>query len=210
MRRFSLPSVLLLLSFAVGVMPVSSSAQRMFLRRPFEKGSLIGSGSLSFSSSGGDLYAVADKRRTQFSFNPSLSYFVTSGLAVGLQSSISYTSQGDQDFTSLGIGPEVSYYLRKRGTKPRQPIAAGTLIPYFSAGLIFVRTSGTATSWGNYKYKVNGTTFSLGTGCLFMMSSRYAIFLSASYEFLRNQGGNAETRTGNRFAVSAGLSAFSF
>lgn len=209
MKRLSLPSVLLLLSFAVGSMPAPASAQRMFLRRPFEKGTLIWSGSFSFSSSGGDLYADDGDREIQLSFNPSLSYFVTSGLAIGIQTSISYRSRGDQAYTSLGAGPECSYYFRKRGANPQVPIAKGSLIPYFSAGLLFVGTSGTtASTWGEYEYKSNGTNLNIGAGCLYMMSPRYAIFLRAGYEFHWRSQTNSGSRTGNRFVLSAGLSAF--
>jgi len=184
-------------------------SQRMFLRRPFDKGSLIGSGSFSYSRSGGELYAEDGNRENRLSFNPSVSYFVTSGLALGLRASISYFSRGDMSYTSLGAGPEVSYYLRKRGSDPRAPIAKGTLVPFVSAGLVFVGSSGNVdTKWGPYQYRYNGTTFDLGLGCLFMLSTNYAVFLNASYEFVRNKQTSGDVRTGNRFLLSAGLSVF--
>jgi hypothetical protein len=185
--------------------------QRMSLRRPFEKGTLIGSGGFTFSSSGGELYNEDGKRNTQFSFNPSISYFVTSGLAVGLKGSLAFSSLGEQSYSVLGIGPEVSYYLRKGGKSAESVMVKGTLIPYFSTGVMFVRTSGTYPSqWGDYDYKLNGTTFDLGGGFLYMLSQGYGVFVRASYEFQRRSSASGDPKNGNRFIISGGLSAFVF
>ncbi|NWG14901.1 MAG: hypothetical protein HXY20_15380 [Acidobacteria bacterium] len=208
MKQHSLSVLFLLLVITIVSIPHPASAQRMFLRRPFEKGSLIGSGGFSFSSSGGSLYVEDGKRQTQLSLNPSLAYFVTRGLAVGIQTSISYVSRGDQSFTSLGAGPEVSLYLRKRESNPKAPIAKGSLVPYISAGLAFISSNGSSPTWGEYKYKSTGTNLSLGAGCLYMMSLHYAVFLRASYEFHRRSNANADAQTGNRIILSAGLSLF--
>jgi hypothetical protein len=207
-------TTIILVALPVMIMAIIVSPafdQRMPLRRSFEKGTFIGSGGFTFSSSGGELYNEDGKRLTQFNFNPSISYFVTSGLAVGLKGSISFSSLGDQSYSALGIGPEVSYYLRKGKKSTDSVMVKGSLIPYFSAGVMFVRTSGTYPSqWGDYNYKATGTTFDLGGGLLYMLSQGYGIFVRASYEFQRTSSTSGDPKNGNRLVISGGLSAFAF
>ena len=203
---------LAILSAMMALVITPASGQRIALRRPFEKGTLIGTGGFTYSNSGGELYNQDGERTTQFSFNPSISYFVTSGLALGLRGSISYTSRGGQTGTGLGIGPEVSYYLRKkRDAKARVVMAKGTIVPYFSAGAMFSGTSGNyPTQWGNYDYKNSGTTLDLGAGFLYMLSQGYGIFVRASFEYSTKSQNGGDSKHGNRFVITGGLSAFGF
>jgi hypothetical protein len=58
-------------------------------------------GSLTYSSSGGDLYENGDgDRRTSFELNPMFGYFVAPGFSIELQIIYSNLAQGDASLTS--------------------------------------------------------------------------------------------------------------
>lgn len=187
MRYITSCSLLLLLS-----LPLTLSAQSYAT----DQGSFILGGSASYSSQGGDLYENFDGDRVNtLTLNPYLLYFVSPGLGIGGELVLSRASQGDDDLTTVGVGPTVAYFFGD---------AAATVRPFVEAHASYVSVSfgeNDANGWG-----IGG-----GGGAAFMLSPTVALTLQGVYEVQSlSADGLDEDVDGNEFRLEAGIAAFLF
>ena len=161
-----------------------------------DRGSFILGGSASFTSQGGDLYENLDGDRvTTLTVNPYLLYFISPGFGIGGEVILSRTTQGDDDATSVGVGPTLAYYFGD---------AESTIRPFVQAGASYVSLSGDfldASGWG-----IGG-----GGGLAFMLSETVALTLEGVYE-IQNISVDEfdEDVDGDEFRLEAGIAAFLF
>ncbi|MCB2205997.1 porin family protein [bacterium] len=94
------------------------------------EGATILSGTASITSQGSE---NSDNRYTVLSLVPSLHYFVSDGVGLGGDVSLTHASQGDASATQIGIGPKISYFFDK----------GSNTIPYLGAGASFLSQAAT-------------------------------------------------------------------
>lgn len=161
-----------------------------------DRGSFILGGAASYTSQGGDLYENSDGDRVNtLTVNPYLLYFVSPGLGIGGEVALSRASQGDEDATTVGVGPTIAYYFGDAASRVR---------PFLQAGASYVSLSSDffdASGWG-----VGG-----GGGIAFMLSEAVALTLEGVYE-IQNISVDEfdEDVDGNEFRFQAGIAAFLF
>src|SRR5690606_21219063 len=89
-----------------------------------DRGSVLMGGSASFTNTGSD---DSDERTSRLLLQPRAQYFVAKGLAIGGSVTLSRYADDDDSSTTVGIGPQVSYYF---GAAQRQ-----RAYPFVSANL---------------------------------------------------------------------------
>ena len=117
------------------------------------------------------------------------------GFGIGGEVILSRTKQGDDDATSVGVGPTLAYYFGDAGSNIR---------PFVQAGASYVSLSGDfldASGWG-----IGG-----GGGLAFMLSETVALTLEGVYE-IQNISVDEfdEDVDGDEFRIEAGIAAFLF
>lgn len=179
-----------LCAFVLSVYPMNASAQSY----PTDQGNSLVAGSLAFSSAGGDLYAEEDNRLTTLQFNPSYSYFVSPGLAIGAKLVLARMSIGEDRQTAWGMGPQVLYFF---GGKPVGNDASGETYPFIGGSFVI-----TKQSFNDFfgEASASGTAFSFGGGISHMISNTVALFTELSYEI-----DNIESTSGNKINVVGGF-----
>ncbi len=85
---------------------------------PTDKGNLIAIGEISFSRYGGDYKGSYDSV-IEFNFDPSISYFIKDGFALGGHfhiSSYAETGENTNDYktSAIALGPNIKYYFHLR------------------------------------------------------------------------------------------------
>lgn len=161
-----------------------------------DKGSWVLDGTISFTSSGGELNENAQgDRLNSASLAPSVLYFVAPGLALGGTLDVGYSSQGDFSATTIGIGPEIAYFFGAPESSVYPFVASR--VGYFS-----LSTEG---------FDASGITFGFGAGVSAMLSPSVALIIQGTYN-VRNVSVDQlnETFSGNQFGLSMGVAAFLF
>ena len=178
--------------FAVLAIASSASAQGYAI----DQGALVLDGTVSYSSDGGDLYEDADGNRVNTALvNPSVLYFVAPGLAIGGELYVENASQGDFSLTTIGVGPEITYFFGG---------PESTVYPYVSAGLAYASLSSDF-------FDASGIGFGFGAGAAFMLTNSVAITAGGSYDILNLSVDQVdETESGNTFRLEIGVAAFLF
>ena len=178
--------------FAVLAVASSASAQDFAI----DQGSLVLDGTISYSSDGGDLYENADGDRVSTALlNPSVLYFVVPGLAIGGELYVESASQGDFSLTTIGVGPEVTYFFGG---------PESTVFPYVGVNLAYASLSSDA-------FDASGIGFGFGAGAAFMLSNSVAITAGGSYEITNLSIDQVDdTQSGNTFRLELGIAAFLF
>ena len=92
------------------------------------KGASILSGTFSFTSQGGDLYSFGDDRFTNITIAPGFLKFVSDKIGVGGDLSLGFAAVGDNNSTSLTIGPKAAYFFDN----------GSTTLPFISLGVSFM------------------------------------------------------------------------
>lgn len=142
---------------------------------PLDKGSLMYSGNFSFSSKGGDLYAYDSGRLLSIQTNPSVNYFLISGLSLGIDGAFTYVSQDDFSTTNWGLGASANYYFNG-GLKPNMPIKQPRYpFPYITFSYMYSDFSNSNPSQ---------SSISLGLGLLGLADDYAGINLEISYEMV--------------------------
>ena len=179
-----------ILSLALVLFPAALAAQG----GPIDPGSIVLGGSVSFTSSGGDLYENAEgDRATTITINPRALFFVMRGLAVGGDVLISTSSQGDFDSTTLGIGPAAYYFFG--GPNAR-------IYPFIGASVGYAKVS-------VEDFDGSGLVYGPTAGVAFLLSESVALTTAATYR-MENVSIDEidEDVDGNVFSIDVGIQAF--
>jgi len=189
----------------MGVLGLNLSTARA-QNSAFDRGSAIVAGGAAFSSVGGELFIDDDEDRvTSLQLTPSLSYFVTPGLAIGGKLFFQRTAQSDDSFTSWGLGPQILYFI---GSQRAQASVKGTTYPYLGAAFAFLRNSAKSSFGGRTnKSSATGTALSFGGGINHMLANNASLFVEGAYE-LDHLSGEGDSANGNKFNIVAGLAVF--
>jgi hypothetical protein len=179
---------------------------------PTNKGSVMVYGSFAYSSAGGHLYEDDGDRLSTLQFNPSVSYFVTPGLALGGKFLLSRTSQGDASLTGFGIGPHLLYFIG--GNKPKDKVK-GTTYPYLGTTFLYSRAT---AGEDDEDLTISGTMFSFGFGVCHMLSNSVGLVGEAAYQIdnmtvkWEDWEGEEEeeSESGDKFNLVAGFVVFLF
>jgi len=174
----------------------------------YDRGSTIVIGSFAYSSAGGELFVAEpdeDGRITTLQINPSLSYFVAPGLAIGGKVLFQRTAQDDDSFTTWGLGPQILYFI---GSNRAQSSVKGTTYPYLGATFAFLRSTAKSTFRGQTdKDSANGTVVAFGLGINHMLTDSASLFVEGAYE-LDHMSGEGDSASGNKFNIVAGVAIF--
>jgi hypothetical protein len=176
---------------ALVALPAAVSAQGYAT----DQGSYVLGGTASFTSQGGDLHENLDgDRLNTLSLNPYVLYFITPGLGIGGELGVARATQGDDDLTTIGVGPTIAYYFGDAASQVRPFIEAHA--GYESLSSDFFDASG---------WMVGG-----GGGAAIMLTPTVALTLSGVYEIQNvsvDGGGDVD---GDEFRFEAGVAAFIF
>lgn len=142
-----------------------------------EQGKIVVSGKtgLDFTSTKFQGYydgeKVGDSEKTSnFSFTPSVGYFVIDNLAVGLGLSLDLSKDEDDDTqTTFAVTPGVTYYF---------PLD-GMIKPFLGANVGFASST---TKSGSTKEKTSGLTFGGGAGVAFFLKDNVSLDLGLGYQ----------------------------
>jgi len=165
---------------------------------------MIISGNFSFYSEGGDLYDNRDgERNTVIEIDPAASYFVISGLALGLKLQYSHEIQGDRGWMSWGLGPELNYYFgRNNGVSD----VKGDTYPFLQGGFYYSNLT--------YDYVLGEdltrvyTTTRVGVGIAHMISNFVALSSLLAYDIDTMKHENEDSVAGNRVGIYVGFLIF--
>ena len=136
------------------------------------------SGSVAFSSSGGDLYVIGDKRLTEVNLTATFDYFIASHIFIGLPVTLHRQYQGDYNIAStLGIGGEVGCVYGKGKSQ---------VLPYAKIGYLYSVMS-SDNSMMRYEYGAVGdgvqTEIILSLGMLLLFGKHIGVNPHISYHF---------------------------
>ena len=179
---------------------------------PIDKGSSLVGAAFAFSSMGGDLYEAHGDRTTVLAATADVSYFASPGIAWGGLLAVTRTSVGSLTSTSLGIGPQVSFFLGA-GSRPQ---VGGATYPFFQVGGLYLRGSSSEMGYyGDETVDFSGSTISLGAGLVHMLSRDVGLSMEVQYDIdrttLKPEGGSGEYASdGNKITVGAGLVFFRY
>ena len=185
----SLPTLLVSVLLAL---PTSATAQAYAV----DRGSVVLGGTVSWSSSGGDLYENVDgDRYTSLLLSPRVLYFVAPGLGIGGDLYVESASQGDEDVTTIAVGPAIAYFFGS---------PESTAYP-FVGGFVGYGTTSTSGIDGS------GLAFGATVGVAFMLSDAVAVTAGGSYGVVNmNIDQLDESFGGNTIGLELGVEAFLF
>ncbi|MCS6988956.1 MAG: hypothetical protein NZM06_05500 [Chloroherpetonaceae bacterium] len=197
-------SVLFWLSF-----PESSLAQRY----AFDQGSVRLSGSISYANYGGALYQpnvtarIESDRITEFSFRPSLAYFLFERVAVGAEIVYAAIGQNDKNNvvtlfsrTTWGVGPSVAYFFGERQT---------SAFPFLSASYVYQSVSEERFE-PSVRARSTGASLRVSGGMAIMFGKQASLNFEAFYRADNRNVRNVGKRSGNVFGIDVGASLFIF
>ena len=156
-----------------------------------DKGATIASGMASFSYSGGKLYESTDgKGLTTISLSPAVNYLVIPNFFIGGSLGLTYQTRGDNSSTSLGIGPQLGYFIGN---------SESTAFPYLTAGFRYniISLTGYETA--------NGSDILLGFGVLVPMKGNIGFTIECGYHIM-SVTYSGESRSGNIISLGIGFS----
>lgn len=161
-----------------------------------DQGALVLDGTISYSSDGGELFENAEGDRANTALlNPSVLYFVSPGLAIGGELYVENASQGDFSVTTIGVGPELTYFFGG---------PESTVYPFLSAGLSYASLSSDF-------FDASGIGFGFGAGAAFMLTTSVAITGGGAYQISNLSVDQTDaTLSGNTFRLELGVAAFLF
>lgn len=167
-----------------------------------DKGAVILSGNIGFSSQGGDLYESSGKRITNVSLTPSVSAFIGKNFFMGGAVEFASQSQGDVSISSTSIGPHIGY---AGGS------AANTTFPYFSLGARYHQEHyDLGTLYGDGS--IGGLEYVMSLGAIISLKSHVGLNLGLEYHSLnlKPSGSMFSSVGGNVIALSVGVNGLLF
>lgn len=158
-----------------------------------EKKNTFLTGSISFSSTSGELYTADDNSKTNLKYNVEFGAFIENGLILAGSFSLNRISSCGESNTQVAIGPRIFYFFGDR-THDTYPFIDG------GASLIFHRASKVFSEIGN------GTSFHVGAGLCHLVTNNLGLFCELSYE----DDEISSTETGKKINITVGISKFIF
>lgn len=159
-----------------------------------DKGAVILSGNIGFSSSGGDLYG--SKRSNIFTLTPSVSAFVSKNVFLGSALAFSYQSQGTENATSVQVGPHFGY---AGGT------ATSTSFPFFIVGIRYLAERFNYNDYfsirSSSRYGYSGI---IGVGAVLTVSNHLGMTFEGDFNFVHLTRKNVSAN-GNIISLNIGL-----
>ncbi len=153
-------------------------------------------GSLLYSSAGGDLYESSDgDNLVTFQTAYSFAFLISNGFAIGPKFLYMSQSQGLNSLSTLGIGAHTLYFLTANNNSGN---AKGRFLPYL--GMSFTYQSITV---GGFSESATGTIFSFGIGAMYMMTERAALMTEFGYQM-----DNIESISSNKINLITGIGVF--
>ncbi len=171
---------------------------------PIDKGSIILAGNAFFMSQSGDLWENGDgDALTTFAIVPSVGYFITPGLLIGIDVTFNRLSQGDASRTDLAAGPMIGYYFNTNSTRTE---VKGAVYPFVSAFFNYGQSKFDNDSWDS---TTDILQFGGHAGIVYMVSDAVGLNLgvnvwSDSYDY----EGATESITGTTVQIGAGFTSF--
>ena len=161
-----------------------------------DKGSLLITGTGSFSTSGGDLYKSADnKRLNSIAVIPSVNYFIYPNVFAGLGFAYDRTSQGDASATTIGVGPRVGYVNGDKDSK---------VLPFFDWGVDY-------NSSKIDDQTISGLSVVIGGGVIVLGSENMGLVVEATWNVAEMKAKDADSpETGNAVTIGIGIAGFIF
>jgi hypothetical protein len=201
----------MILVFAVLTAILMLSSFALAQKSPIDKGSILLSGGISFASAGGDLYKSADdKSQTLITLNPSGSYFVIKGLAVGPTVEFSSLTQGDAKASLFGFGAQAEYYFDMLA---KEKEGKGALYPYLGAAFLYVGNTSNSGAAGEEDIKSHTTRIAFEGGAVYMVSDAVGVFGQIEFDMdsaKRTKPVEGESVSGTIFGIFTGFTYFIF
>lgn len=176
---------------------------------PMGKGGSFQMGSFSFIISGGKMYEDdRGNRLTFFQANYSYDFFIIPGLALGGKGLWSIESQGNDSFTSWGIGPHIVYFFGKK--EPKESVK-GDFYPYIGASFIFTKST---LKYENYYYRniikssSTGYIYSFSGGVCYMLTESVGLSVEAIYQQEKMKPEKRKSEIGNKLGLLVGFLIF--
>ena len=173
---------------------------------PTDKGSVLVGGTISFESSGGDLYDTNEVgRSTAFEISPSAGYFIAPHILVGGTLSFTGNGQGDISTSGWGIGPKVQYYFGETA-----PDAQGKIFPFVGAGYQYNSASSDDGIEETEEISATTSEIQFGGGIAWMATSSVAFTAEIRYDIDSFNSGieDVEAVSGNQIKLLFGLGGF--
>jgi outer membrane protein W len=145
-----------------------------------DKKTILLTGSAAFSSSGGDIYSVNDKRISELNLSATFDYFIARNILIGMPVTLHRQYIGDYNIEStLGVGPELGYVY---GT------AKSRVLPYAKVGYQYSVMS--SENWlTSYYYGLIGngiqTDLIFSLGMILLLQKHVGLNPQISYHFQR-------------------------
>lgn len=160
-----------------------------------DKGATWLSGTVSFSSSGGELFEDYDGNNSSvFNLAPSINYFVGKNFFMGGGLDFSLEKQGDYQSNSIGVGPQIGYAFGNQDSRA---------YPYLDLGL---RYYGMSVDYGSGNSEGTGTDIFFGAGINVPLRPHLGLTFEAGYHMLNiKEKEYDDTYSGNIFAIGIGI-----
>jgi len=130
---------------------------------------------------------------------PAFGYFFADRICLNAQLLLAGVSQGDDDLSAMGIGPQLIYYFGNPGSSSGY---SGRAVPYVTASVLFGQISSGSD-------ETNARAFAFGGGVNAMMAHNIGGYFEANYSFDKlsddDEYGDYE---GGRLMFQAGLRLF--
>ena len=143
-------------------------------KSPVDKGAIIISGDLQFSSEGGKIFSQGDGRNYTIAAEPSFIYFPVKGFIAGIETSVGYRLTPSYEQTVLAIGPKIGGAIGD---------TSSTVFPFLSVQPKYARFNTEFDQSGiNTLNEASGLSIGLEIGVLIQAGNHVGIRITAQYE----------------------------
>jgi hypothetical protein len=165
-----------------------------------KKASII-SGSVSFTSQGGEIFEDLDGNKvTSFTFTPNFNHFITKNFFIGGSLELSTESQGDYSSNGFGIGPQIGYAFGGPQSKA---------YPYLDLGILYYKVN--ADYGGGDSMQLSGSDILLGFGVIVPIKAHIGLIFEGGYQMLNlNDKDTDSSYSGNIFSIAVGIAGLIF
>ncbi len=160
-----------------------------------DKGATWLAGTVSFSSSGGELFEDYDGNSDNvFNLSPTINYFIGKNFFIGGGLEFSNEKQGDYNSNSIGVGPQIGYAFGTQDSK---------VFPFVDLGL---RYYGMSIDYGSGSSEGTGRDIFLGAGVVVPLRAHLGLTFEAGYHMLNvKEKDYDENYSGNILGIGIGI-----
>ncbi|MBU1708052.1 hypothetical protein KKB28_09105 [bacterium] len=174
-----------------------------------DKGALLVSGMLEYSSHTGDMYEGRYfHRSTEFAFTQTYDYFIDTRIFVGLRTTFTRTTEGDNSKThGFGGGPEVGFAFGKTESQ---------VFPYAKIGYQYLAEHSKYQAFTGYGYQTSEwdavqTEIIYSTGVIVPIKKHFSVTCELSYRMQSKKYDDSDDSIkGNILKFGVGLSGLFF